>query len=112
MMLGLPYKPSHTPPFLAAPEVGLAVGLGFGLDLVGLRRVLAGVDTEESVNLVLGQGAIARGRRHHEVTYQLDLGLEVVICEVVTLSLCRHVPNLRACGPGLHQLPKSPGAGP
>ena len=52
------------------------------------------VHTEESVYLVLGHRPVARSRRHHEITHQLDLGLEVIICEVATLTFgCRHVPR-------------------
>ena len=74
-------------------DVGLVVRFG-------CRLVLGEFDTEESVYLILGQRAVAGSRRHHEITHQLDLGLEVNVCEVVTSSLgCRHVPNLRASGP-------------
>ena len=74
-------------------DVGLVVRFG-------CRLVLGEFDTEESVYLILGQRAVAGSRRHHEITHQLDLGLEVIVCEVVTSSLgCRHVPNLRASGP-------------
>ena len=104
-MLEPPLHPLSNRPFNAAKSaVGLAVGLR--LVLVGFQGVLLRVDTKESVYLFLGHRTVARCRRHHEIAHQLDLGLEVIICEVVTSRLSRHhVPNLRACRLWLYQLP-------
>jgi hypothetical protein len=57
--------------------------------------VLPGTDAEEQVYLVLVQWPVAGCRSHHEFTDQLDLGLQVIICEVVILSFAGlHVSNL------------------
>src|SRR5450631_297262 len=58
--------------------------------------VLSGTDAEEQVYLVLVQRPVAGCRRHHEFTDQLDLGLQVIICEVVIVSFCGHGSNLPA----------------
>jgi hypothetical protein len=96
-----PHSSPRTRPFIAA-RYGVRLALRFGF-----RRVLGGVDAEESVYLILGQWPVARGRSHDEITHQLDLGLEVIICEVVALAFgWRHAPNLRTSGHWLHQLPQ------
>jgi hypothetical protein len=78
-----------------------------------MDSVLRGMDAEESVYLILGQRPITRGGSHDEITHQLDLGLEVIICEVVVLALgWRHVTNLRTDGHGLYQLPTTECRGP
>lgn len=98
--------PPRTRPFIAARSgVRLALRFGFLSVLGGVDSVLGGVDAEESVYLILGQWPVARGRSHNEITHQLDLGLEVIICEVVMLDFgWRHVTNLRTGGHRLYTI--------
>lgn len=94
-----PHSSPRTRPFIAARS-GVRLALRFGF-----LSVLGGVDAEESVYLILGQWPVARGRSHNEITHQLDLGLEVIICEVVMLAFgWRHVTNLRTGGHRLYTI--------
>jgi len=54
---------------------GLAVSIG--------RAVLLQADAEKMVHLVLVQRPVTGCRGHHKLTDQLDLGLQVIICEIV-----------------------------
>ena len=85
--------------------MGSGFGCFFGF-VPGFGLIRARVNTEEPIYLVLGHRPVAGTCRHHEITHQLNLGLEVIIREVATLTFgCRHGPNLRADGPRLQQLP-------
>ena len=84
-MLGPPKSGTATgvgyPPTDAAKsgsELALWFGFGlgarrlFGLDL-GFWLILARVNAEKSVDLGLRHRPVARSRRHHEITHQLNL---------------------------------------
>jgi hypothetical protein len=67
-------------------------------DLLAGAYLLAGFDAEETVYLVLVHRPVAGRCRHHEITHQLDLGLQVTVCKAV-LGF-RHVNDAtrqRAC---------------
>ena len=87
--------PPHHRPFTSA-TAERALSLSFGnWRLHGL----VGMHAKEPVDLFRGQVPGAGSRRHHEIRHQLDLGLEVIVCEVVALRFrCGHVTNLRGRG--------------
>src|SRR6478735_5808920 len=77
----------------------------------GLRGAVLdlGKDTEQPVDLVLGQRTGAGGRRDHQVADELDLRLEVVVGEVLTRGIRgRHTTNLGPRWTGRVTNPGSP----
>jgi len=55
----------------------------------------AATHPEEQIYLVLGQRPVAGARCHHEVTHELDLGLQIVVCQVVIFNIGgSHANNL------------------
>ena len=85
------------------PALGPLGGTSSTAGLVGL-----GGDTEQLVDLLLGQRPRAGGRRDHEVADQLDLRLEVVVGEVLTGGVVgRHTTNL---GPRRTRRETNPGS--
>jgi hypothetical protein len=76
----------------------LAVGFGRPPGLVGMCT--AGTHPEEQIYLVLGQRPVAGARCDHKVTHKLDLGLQIVVREVVIFSIGgSHATNLPRMGP-------------
>jgi hypothetical protein len=67
----------------------------------------AAVDPQDAVDLLLGEGAVARGCGHHQLTDELDLPLEGIVGELPTgVRFCGHDETLtESAGTGVTGLP-------